>query len=121
MYLFWGVCARTRLGAMIRGQGVAGAHRVTGTLGLKAVRVSVIIGSRSRRVYPVVDKLLLPPGDAERWCRLLVALLGIPQNCWDVVHVRSCRQSEEVSVSSEKIITKHHKYFSSKTIHISAA
>lgn len=96
---------------MIGGQGVAGAHRVTGTLGLEAVWVGVIVGSGSWCVYPVVNKLLLPPGDAERRRRLLVALLGVSQNCRDVVHVRSCKQSEsksKISVSGENLTTKHH-------------
>lgn len=94
---------------MIGGQGVAGAHRVTGTLGLEAVWVSVIVGSGTRRVNPVVNKLLLPPGDAERWRRLLVALLGVSQNCRDIVHVWSCKQSEsksKISVSGENRTAK---------------
>lgn len=106
-YLLWGVCARAGLCTMIGGQGVAGAHRVTGTLGLEAVWVSVIVGSGTRRVNPVVNKLLLPPGDAERRRRLLVALLGVSQNCRDIVHVWSCKQSEsksKISVSGENRI-----------------
>lgn len=94
---------------MIGGQGVAGAHRVTGTLGLEAVWVSVIVGSGSWCVYPVVNKLLLPPRDTERWRCLLVALLGVSQNCRDVVHVRSCKQSEsksKISVSGENLTTR---------------
>lgn len=94
---------------MIGGQGVARAHRVTGTLGLEAVWVSVIVGSGSWCVYPVVNKLLLPPRDAERRRRLLVALLGVSQNCRDVVHVWSCKQSEsksKISVSGENLTTR---------------